>query len=355
MQIGIIGMPSVGKSTVLDLMTGSRSAGGGSHGRGAVTMAQVPDRRIDHLSRLYKPKKTSYAQLEVIEVPGLTPGGGKSAGVFLEGARKADALLHVVRAFEGEQGLYPYERIDPEREINDIRYELLLADLELVDKRIERINSGKKKAPQEAEERLLERLREALEEERNLSTLELTDEENSMLSSFQFLTLKPVLVCLNLDENGLKERSFPGREKLEALSAEKGMPWVTISASIEKDILELDEEDRELFMSELELEETGLVRIIRGLYGMLGLISFFTVGEDEVKAWTIRAGTDARNGAGKIHSDIERGFIRAEVVAYDDFVSCGGMAGTKEKGLFRLEGKTYVIKDGDIVHFRFNV
>lgn len=355
MQIGIIGMPSVGKTTVLELLTGTRSIPGSGHGRSAVTMAQVPDRRIDHLSRLYKPKKTSYAQLEVIEVPGLTPGGGKTAGMFLEGARKADALLHVVRVYEGEQGLYPYDEINPLREIEDIRYELLLADLELVDKRIERINSGKKKAPQEAEEKLLERLRSALEDERGLSSLNLGDEEMAMLSSYQFLTVKPMLICLNLAEAWLKQKNYPGQTEVKALAAARGMTLITISASIEKDILELAEDDREMFMAELELEETGLVRIIRGLYGMLGLISFFTVGEDEVKAWTIKAGLDARSGAGKIHSDIERGFIRAEVVAYDDFVQCGGMAGAKEKGLFRLEGKTYVIKDGDIVHYRFNI
>ncbi len=354
MQIGIIGMPSTGKSTVLELMAGGRSTAGG-RGKAAIAMAQVPDRRIEYLSGLFKPKKTSYAQLEAIEVPGLTPGGGKGANVFLDTARKADALLHVVRVYEGEQGLYPFEEVDPLKEINDIRYEILMADLELVDKRIERINSGKKKPPQAVEEALLERLRIALEEETNLSTLNLSDEESVLLSGYQFLTVKPMLICLNLSEERLKNKQYPKQAEIEALAADKHMPLVTISASIEKDILELEEEDRELFMAELGQEETGLVRIIRGLYSMLGLISFFTVGEDEVKAWTIRAGTDARTGAGKIHSDIERGFIRAEVVAYNDFVSCGGMHGAKEKGLFRLEGKTYVIKDGDIVHYRFNV
>ncbi|HRY13080.1 MAG TPA: redox-regulated ATPase YchF [Syntrophomonadaceae bacterium] len=353
MQLGIIGMPMVGKTTMFTLLTGSSDKG--SPGKTQTAIARIPDPRIDYLSGVFKPKKTTYAQLEVIDIPGLTPGGEKNAALFLDAVRRADALLHVVRLFDNESVPYIYDSIDPMRDIETINYELLLSDLDLIEKRIERINSNKKRSQMLRELGLLERLRDALSDEKPISSVTIDDDEQEMMSTYQFLTNKPLLICLNISENEINQEEYPQKDRIMEFSRQTNIPVVAVSAEIEREIAELEPTEKEAFMQDLGITETGLAKISRSMYERLGLISFFTVGEDEVKAWTIEAGTSARKAAGKIHSDIERGFIRAEVVDYQVFKDLGSMAAVKEKGLFRLEGKEYVVKDGEIVHFRFNV
>lgn len=353
MQLGIIGMPMVGKTTMFELLTGSSDKG--SQGKAQTAIARIPDSRIDYLSGVFMPKKTTYAQLEVVDIPGLTPGGEKNSALFLDAVRRADALLHVVRLFDNELVPYIYDSIDPIRDIETINYELLLSDLDLIEKRIERINSNKKRSQMLKELGLLERLRDALNEEKAISSVAINDDEQEIMSTYQFLTNKPLLICLNISENEISLEEYPQKDRIMEYSRQTNIPVVAVSADIEREIAELEPAEKEIFLQDLGITETGLAKISRSMYQRLGLISFFTVGEDEVKAWTIEAGTSARKAAGKIHSDIERGFIRAEVVDYQVFKDLGSMVAVKEKGLFRLEGKEYVVKDGEIVHFRFNV
>jgi len=350
MQLGILGMPMVGKSTIFDLLT-DNSGKGSVPGKSNTAMARIPDYRVDKLSEYYKPKKTTYAQLEVVDIPGLLPGGEKAAAVFLEAVRQADALLMVVKAFTDG----PNDKVDPVSDIETLNYELLLADLDLIERRIKRIDDSKKKKQQEKERGMLEKLQYALENEQHLSAVELDEEEQEIIKAYQFLTNKPVLIGVNIAEDDMPGKNYPGREKLLAYLEEHGLNMVEVSAEIEKEIAELDGEAREAFMQELGLEEPGVVRIARSVYESLGLISFITCGEDEVKAWTIKNGTIAKSAAGKIHSDIERGFIRAEVIKYEDFQQLGSINAVKEKGLFKLEGKEYLVADGDLINFRFNV
>jgi len=354
MQLGIIGMPMVGKTSIFELLTENTARAHGGN-KTNVAMARIPDARIDYLSGMFKPKKTTYAQMEVVDIPGLVPGADRAATVFLDSVRKADALLMVVRVFDDESIPIFGDNINPVNDIETINYELLLADLDLIEKRIERINANKKKSQMLDELSLLERLQNALENEQPLSSVDITEKDQELLVAYQFLTLKPMLVCLNLSEEQLAGHHFPGKEKVYAYCQRCSLPVVEVSASIERDILELSPEEREVFMAELGIDEAGIVKISRTMYEHLGLMSFFTVGEDEVKAWTIEKGTIARKAAGKIHSDIERGFIRAEVVNYGELKELGSMTALKDKGLFRLEGKEYIVKDGEIVHFRFNV
>ncbi|MCR4399315.1 MAG: redox-regulated ATPase YchF [Syntrophomonadaceae bacterium] len=352
MQLGLIGLPLVGKTTLFELLAESRTSGAG---RTHQAVVRIPDPRVDFLSELFHPRKTTYAQLEIVDIPGLVPGSDRGAAAFLAAVRGADALVHVVRVFEDEQVPHVEGSVDPLRDIELINYELLLADLDLVEKRLERMQAGKKKKGSGEEQVLLERLRSALEAEQPISTLSFSEQERAMMSAYQFLTTKPLVLVLNVGEEHLRSRSFPGQEGITEYARSHGMPLLVVSARLEAEIAELEGEERALFMQEAGIDEPGVVRLARTVYQCLGLISFFTVGEDEVKAWTIPAGTPARRAAGKIHSDIERGFIRAEVVNYQDMVTYRSMARIKEQGLFRLEGKDYVIQDGEIVHFRFNV
>ena len=337
MQLGIIGMPMVGKTTMFTLLTGSSDKG--SPGKTQTAIARIPDPRIDYLSGVFKPKKTTYAQLEVIDIPGLTPGGEKNAALFLDAVRRADALLHVVRLFDNESVPYIYDSIDPMRDIETINYELLLSDLDLIEKRIERINSNKKRSQMLRELGLLERLRDALSDEKPISSVTIDDDEQEMMSTYQFLTNKPLLICLNISENEINQEEYPQKDRIMEFSRQTNIPVVAVSAEIEREIAGVEPTEKEAFMQDLGITETGLAKISRSMYERLGLISFFTVGEDEVKAWTIEAGTSARKAAGKIHSDIERGFIRAEVVDYQVFKDLGSMAAVKEKGLFRRKAR----------------
>lgn len=350
MQLGIIGLPIVGKTTIFELLTEQENNSPNAL-KANVAMAKIPDYRIDYLTKLVNPKKTVYAQLEVVDIPGLIPGADSNANIFLDSVRKADALLHVVRAFTNDM----VGPVQPLKDIETINYELLLADLDLIEKRIARIEANKKKNQMLTELNLLQRLKEALENELPLSSIELNDDEIEIMATYQFLTTKPLLICINLSEEDLLSPSYPDREEIMNLSNETGLEVIEVSAVIEKEIAQLDEEERIMFMNDLGIDESGIVRISRSMYKSLGLIAYFTVGEIEVRAWTINEGSNAKTAAGKIHSDIERGFIRAEVVDYNDLVELGSMAAVKDKGLFRLEGKEYIVKDGDIVHFRFNV
>lgn len=354
MQLGIIGLPMVGKSTLFQLLSENQGKQI-TAGKTNTAMARIPDERIDFLSEHYHPRKTTYAHLELIDIPGLSPTGEKSSNIFLDTVRKADALLHVVRVFDDPSVPLTTDGINPWHDIELVNYELLLADLDLIEKRIDRINASKKKPDSEKELEFLNKLKNTVEDGQPISSIEFNTEEKEFLNTYQFLTIKPMLICLNLSEDDMLTGNYAGKDQVLRYGQDFNIPIVEISASIESEIAQLDAEEQELFMQDLGITESGLIKISRSMYEKLGLISFFTVGEDEVKAWTINKGLNARKAAGKIHSDIERGFIRAEVVEYDAFKECGNMNAVKEKGLFRLEGKDYIIQDGDIVHFRFNV
>lgn len=362
MEIGIVGLPMVGKTTIFNLVTNAGVETSGyltGKTETNVGMAKVPDKRIDYLSDMYKPKKTTYAQIQFSDVPGLVRGSSQGKGVgnrFLDSIRKSDLLVHVVRAFENPGVPHSDGSIDPLRDVETIDMELLLADLDLVEKRIERIKGGKKvKKEAAAELEVLQKLLEALENEVPLHRVELSEKEREMLQNYSFFSEKPVILVVNTDERQFKAGEYPHKQELEALAAEKGIKLIEVCGQLEMEIAQLPEEDRDIFMEDLGITESGIDRLARAAYDQLGLISFFTVGEDEVKAWTIKKGTDARKAAGKIHTDMERGFIRAEVIHFDDLKECGSMAAAREKGLVRLEGKDYVVKDGDILNIRFNV
>lgn len=354
MQLGIIGLPSAGKTSIFELLT-SQADNNTNYTKANLAIARIPDQRIEFLFNLYKPKKTTYAQLEVIDVPSLVPGMAKNTAQFLDSVRKADALLQIVRVFENGDVPSVSGEINPRKDIEAINYELLLADLDLIEKRIQRINENKKKNSMLTELNLLENIKENLENGARLSSLQFNEEEAELLSNYQFLTDKPMLICLNISEGDIGNPQYNGRSEIYEYASTNKINIIEVSASIEKEISQLDEEDKKLYMQEMGIVESGVVKIARMMYSSLGLISFFTVGEDEVKAWTIKDGTPARKAAGKIHSDIERGFIRAEVIKYEDLFELKNVVLVKERGLFKLEGKDYIVKDGDIINFRFNV
>lgn len=359
MRIGIVGLPAVGKTTLFNLLTEGHvetSSFGSGKLEAHVGMARVPDRRIDYLSDMYKPRKTIYAQIEFVDVPGLAQGAGSKgvANQFLAGVREADALVEVVRTFENPMVPVPQGSIDPRRDAEALHTELLFADLEIVEKRIERLTSGKKTKEGQAELPVIEKCREILEGEGRIGAHEWTPDEQTVLRTYGFLTEKPAILVVNVDEGSIKG-GYAGSDAIERYAAQQGVPVLAVSARTEQELNDLSPEERAGFLDDLGLTESGIERIARAAYAQLGLMSFFTVGEDEVRAWTIHRGTEAKRAAGKVHSDIERGFIRAEVVSYEDLRRVGSMAKLKEQGLFRLEGKDYVMQDGDIVNFRFNV
>lgn len=352
---GIIGLPLVGKTTLFNLLTQSEAETSAFAGRTKtnVRTAVIPDPRLDYLAALYHPRKVTPATLEVIDIPGMTRGSGAA---FLASVRRVDALVQVVRTFRNGAVPHVDGTINPLRDLENINAELLLADLQMVETRLERIASGKKiKKENMVEQAALKRCLTALEQEKPLLEAGLSDEEWQAIRSLDFLTTKPMIIVVNIDEDQLHKGHYEGEEDVASYAVEKGIPVLTICAQIEAEIARLEPEERKEFMEAAGIEEPGIARLARAVYHRLGLISFLTAGEDEVRAWTIRAGTNARTAAGKIHSDMERGFIRAEVVGFEDLHRLGDMQKVKEKGLCRLEGKDYIVQDGDIINFRFNV
>ncbi|MBN2781078.1 MAG: redox-regulated ATPase YchF [Candidatus Marinimicrobia bacterium] len=357
MQLGFIGLKYSGKSTLFELLTQGKfesvHSGMAEYHRGQV---MVPDERIDRLSAMFRPKKTTYAYFDCIDVMGI-PASLRTdqAAKYMEAVRQTDSLVAVIQVFDGYDAEGKAARIDPVADLKRLEEDIIFADLIVADNRLEKVRHLKvRSAPQfnPKELDILEKCKAVLEENRPLRNVEIHDHEDKLIRGFQFLSKKPLMAVLNCDEAHYAERAGYENAFREAFP---GIPVTSVSALGEKEIQELEEEERLLFMQELGIEEPAIHHVIATSYAAFGLISFFTVGEDEVRAWTLRAGAPAPEAAGTIHSDLQKGFIRAEVIAYDDFIREGSMAAAKAKGLVRLEGKEYPVKDGDILNIRFNV
>ena len=364
MKLGIVGLPNVGKSTLFNAIT---NAGAQSANYAFCTIepnvgvVAVPDKRLDKLTEMYHPAKTTPAVIEFVDIASLVKGASKGEGLgnkFLSHIREVDAIIHVVRCFENDDIIHVDGSINPSRDIETINLELIFSDIEMVERRLDRSTKamkGDKSLAKEVE--FLKRLKASLEDGVPARNVECDEDEKEILSTVALLTAKPVIYACNMSEedftNGLDANK--GYVDVCKIAKEEGAEVLPICAELEAEIAPLSKEEKEMFLSELGIEQGGLDLLIQRSYHLLGLISYLTAGTPEVRAWTIKQGTKAPQAAGKIHSDFERGFIRAEVISFDDLIACGSMTAAKEKGLVRSEGKEYVMKDGDIVLFRFNV
>lgn len=348
MEIGLIGFPQAGKRTLFELLTEGRMT---ERGRMLLGSAKVPDPRLDFLASLFHPRKVTPAQVDFLLLPSHLPGhtDRQHLNQFLNEARAVDALCHVIRAFETPELPHPLGKPDVARDAREMETELILADLGVAESALERLRAKKRRSPEEETQlRLLERCRETLEEGRRIEKLGFTEEEEKLLRGYGFLTARPLILAVNLSEEQLLSRSYPGKDSLPP-----GREVVEFSGMVEREIALLPPGERGEYLRAYGLEEPGVARICRAAYRALGLISFLTAGEEEVRAWPLREGATAREAAGKIHSHMARGFIKAEVVSFSDLERAGSMREARERGLLRLEGRDYVVRDGDVITFRF--